>query len=61
MGERESQRAVVAGRTGADDAAELLLHLVELLHRVVATAQHGELAASNFGLIVEEADREQRE
>ena len=61
MGERESQRAVVAGRTGADDAAELLLHLVELLHRVVAPAKNRELTSSRLRLIIEAHDGKSRE
>ena len=44
-----------------DDAVLILLHLVEFFHGVVAAAEDGELAAPDFGLVVEARHREQRE
>ena len=44
-----------------DDAVLILLHLVKLFHGVMAASEDGELAAPDFGLIVEARHREQRE
>ena len=45
----------------ADDAVLILLHLVKLFHGVMAASEDGELAAPDFGLVVEARHREQRE
>ena len=44
-----------------DDAVLILLHLVKLFHGVMAASEDGELAAPDFGLVVEARHREQRE